>query len=381
MLFIFIISYLVYAYFLLGFLMNVPYRLKLTASLYLLLFFIPVCSVIIQAEVLSIKHADRSQRYCYLLHNVHKAASSDDARQLSEMIHILQDREIHSTDRLHIFVEKPYSLSAFWSSVLQSPKTIAGDLIDQASSLGFHYTTFENAEIRAASLGALHALQTDENPNEIYDGVVLDSGEKTMLLKDITVQSLLNEYKFYSSQIDQIEFVDSRIQEVIKREFVYLNNFFDVFVKNLAYLKIQQNETVIALAQRLYNSGLLREKAVLFSSIARLFTHLFDLFVFKRMVKSDMRHIALVAGCAHTQHLADMFISAGGRLCKRCGMSFHCQPQGVLIALCKDQLNVFMHQRSLAHKLSAVYSYCAYVTAVAVICIISYIFWTQFYVA
>lgn len=162
-----------------------------------------------------------------------------------------------------------------------------------------------------------------------------------MLLKDISVQLLLDEYHFYRSKIDRNVFFDSHIHDVLKRELAYFNDFLVLFLKNLAYLKVQQNEKVIILAQRLYNSGFLREKAILSSSIARLFAQLFDLYVFKRIIESDIRHILLIAGYAHTQHLADMIIMSRARRNIRYGMSFHCQPQEALVALCRDHLNVF----------------------------------------
>jgi hypothetical protein len=58
-------------------------------------------------------------------------------------------------------------------------------LLIRLSLCGFRITTFENAEIRAVALGALHALQPDENPNEIYDGVACDSGEKNSVYSRI----------------------------------------------------------------------------------------------------------------------------------------------------------------------------------------------------
>ncbi len=73
---------------------------------------------------------------------------------------------------------------------------------------------------------------------------------------------------------------------MIKKESAYLEDFWQALLCNLAYLKVSESEKVIALAQRLHNSGLMREKAILFSSIARLSAQLFDLYLFKRIMES-----------------------------------------------------------------------------------------------
>lgn len=305
-----------------------------------------LCSVIIETERICLRQGNSQHKYCYLFHNVHDWRMLSDEQQLSAMLTILKKREQCSSDMLHILVEKPYSLTYYWDFVLQRPKSVTAYLIEKTHKIDLKYTVVENAEIRAAALGAVQILQPGQNPDNMCLRTEFDSAEKKAILEDITVQSLFDEYHHYRSQIERCDIIEGPAQEVFKKGLVELSELFETLQKCFTYLKAEPQEQIIALAHRLRAAEMGHEQDILFRSLSELFAHLFDLNIFKRLILTHVKHIAIIAGAFHTEHLANMLFSAGGASEKRHGISFYYQPLE-LLPLNMAQLDIFTRRARL----------------------------------
>jgi len=272
----------------------------------------------------------------YLFGDVHRSSQADQ-EQLTAMQSILTNRESKETDLLHILIEQPTSVVRMFN---EEVPTVLMDLTQRVN--GLNHTRAENTEIRCVAHAATFLFQPDFdfNPCEVFPEMVFDTAKKQCVVEKVTVADLIDEFLLYKGKIQQFKNsnVSQSIKKIIEKEISTLEQKYEKFFKVIRKLSISNDESLLTISQKMYQDEQHNARESIHLGIRDLFAHLFDLYIFKRMIKLDVSKIALIAGFLHTIFVKQMLEEAGATV-----LVFHTSNFGVnnVVPLEPKYLDIF----------------------------------------
>lgn len=276
----------------------------------------PLYSVIVKNELIDLKPLLGGTTHCSLLYNIHKTPHlAVDAQQLVKILKIFELREQLNQEQLNILVEQPSSIVQLFDDGL----SVTANLVQKANFL--RYTHVENAEIRCASLAALYLLKANINPLEIYPRIVIESPNNRITLDELTPRHIVDEYQHYSRAIScAIEIYPTNIHTLLQRELNTLEYEFAALKNMFAEIGISADERLLSVACTMYTKGISR--SLFCASISQLSSHLFELYLFKRIIEQKNGSIAIIAGQTHVQYVQQMLLASGTHTLRSCGQMY-----------------------------------------------------------
>jgi len=299
-------------------------------------FYNHIQSVLVKAEKLTSPDFNGHPKQFYLYYNVHNTPhTSIDFEQLSAMQSILAKREQEESDQLHILLEQPPSGVKLSDQKLAITTDLAKCIKD------LRHTTVENAEIRCVSNAAAFLLRETTNPCTVYPKLVFDTARKRCFVGDITVADLINEYDNCWQEIHQLRSsLSPKLGNVLYGEVCILNKEYERLKNKIKELRLRPEDNFFALAKQIYTKEELHQvRYQLLSAISTPFDHLFELYLFKRMIELNTSKIAVIASVIHTQFLKQMLEQAGAK--RRIFYTNGYSRGGRPILLMPQQLNLF----------------------------------------